>query len=37
MDDAARIARYTCEICSKRYVVPDLARMCEEKHIMGDN
>jgi hypothetical protein len=33
MSDAERIARWTCAICDKVYVVPDLARGCEEKHM----
>jgi hypothetical protein len=36
VDDAERIKRYTCALCDKRYVVPDLARMCEEKHLESD-
>lgn len=32
MDNAQRIALYTCQICNKRFVVPDLARGCEDKH-----
>lgn len=37
MDDAKKIARYTCEFCKKRFVVPDLARGCEEKHMMEED
>jgi transposase-like protein len=36
MDDAQRLARYTCEFCKKRFVVPDLARLCEDKHMMEE-
>jgi len=32
MTDDERIALYTCALCGKRFVVPDLARGCEEKH-----
>jgi transposase-like protein len=30
------LARYTCAICNKRFVVPDLARGCEEKHLQKE-
>ena len=33
MDDRERLERWTCQLCRKVYVVPDLARMCEEKHL----
>jgi len=33
MDDKERLERWTCQLCRKIYVVPDLARMCEEKHL----
>jgi hypothetical protein len=33
MDDRERRERWTCQLCRKVYVVPDLARMCEEKHL----
>jgi hypothetical protein len=36
MESAEFLARYTCELCGKRYVVPDLARGCENKHIEED-
>lgn len=25
--------QYSCELCSTRYVVPSLARECEDKHL----
>jgi hypothetical protein len=28
-----RIKPWLCDLCKKRYVVPDLARMCEQKHL----
>jgi hypothetical protein len=37
MDDAAYIAKFSCSICGKRYVVMTLARDCEEKHIDGED
>jgi len=36
VDDKERLKRWTCDLCSKRYVVPDLARMCEEKHLQSE-
>jgi transposase-like protein len=36
MNDAERIKRYTCALCGKRWVVPDLARLCEEKHLQSE-
>jgi hypothetical protein len=33
MDERERLERWICQICRKRYVVPDLARGCEEKHL----
>jgi len=33
MNDAERIERWTCALCRKRFVVPDLARQCEQKHL----
>jgi len=33
VEDAVRIQLWTCDICKKRWVVPDLARMCEDKHL----
>lgn len=33
MESKEFLARYTCALCNKRYVVPDLARMCEKKHL----
>jgi len=32
VDDKERLKRWTCAVCGQRFVVPDLARMCEEKH-----
>jgi hypothetical protein len=37
MTDADRIRRYTCALCDRRFVVPDLARSCEEKHLDLDH
>ena len=37
MDDAERIKRYTCALCGKRFVVPDLARGCEDKHFDSED
>jgi hypothetical protein len=31
--DEERIKPWLCALCKKRYVVPDLARMCEQKHL----
>ena len=36
MDDAAYIAKFSCSICGKRYVVMTLARDCEEEHMEED-
>jgi len=33
MNDAERRRRYTCAFCEKVFVVPELARSCEEKHL----
>jgi len=33
MDDASYIAKFSCSICGKRYVVMTLARDCEDKHL----
>ena len=33
MDDKERRERWICQICRKVYVVPDLARDCEERHL----
>jgi len=32
VDDKDRLKQWTCSVCGKRWVVPDLARMCEKKH-----
>ena len=33
MNDVDRVKRWTCALCGKLYVVPELARVCEEKHL----
>ena len=34
MSDAQRMQQWTCAICNNIYVVPSLARDCEDKHLV---